>query len=189
MNIRTVTWLCWVEIHPFTKGWHTQFVWSWVYKILITNLSLSTHLVRLHELRGMTSRDLLCWAVVEVTYTPQGFLCVCVFRSTSLRVSWSQVVVGSITPSLGGQQPETDCSTGLETSKLPEQLCRMEGGQVSLKSRAWHTEWLINSGRSRRKIKLQFLQKNVSQRSLSHLLKISLQGPVWRSSRSRQTPW
>lgn len=118
-------------------------------------------------------------------HTPKTFLCVCAFRSTGLYVSWSQVMVGSITPSLGGQQPETDCSSELKTNKLPEWLCKMEGGQVCLKSRAWHREWLINSGRSRRKTKLQFLQKNISQGTLSHLLKISLQGPIWRSSRSR----
>lgn len=61
--------------------------------------------------------------------------------------------------------------------------------RVSLNSRAWHREWLINSGRSRRITKHQFLQKKASQGTVSPLLKISLQGPFWRSSRSRWVPW
>lgn len=61
--------------------------------------------------------------------------------------------------------------------------------QMSLKSRAWYREWVINSGRSRRITKHHLLQKNVSQGTLSSLLKISPQGPFCRSIRSRWILW
>lgn len=65
-------------------------------------------------------------------------------------------------PSLGGQQPETACSAGLETSTLPEPWCKTGARQVSLKSRTWHREWLVNSGRSRRIIKHVSSEERIS---------------------------
>lgn len=101
---------------------------------------------------------MLGWEVVEETYKHQSILCV--LHSKCSCISWSRVVVGvgSVTFSLGGHQAESVCSTGLETSKLPESWCKLETRQVSLKSRAWHREWLTNSGRSIAK----HLQNNIS---------------------------
>lgn len=111
----------------------------------------------------------------------------CLFCFKLSCVSWNQTVMGSITPCLGCQQPGTASSTGLQRSKLPEPWCMPRAGPVNLKSRAWHREWLISCDRNRRITKHQFLQKNISQGMLSPLLKISLEGPLWRSSRSRCT--
>lgn len=105
-----------------------------------------------------------CWK--RHTYHKAFFL---VFRSKGLCVSWSRAVRGSITPSLGGQQPETACSAGLETGTLPEPWCKTGAGQVSLKSRTWHREWLVNSGRSRRIIKHVSSEERISGDSVTFI--------------------
>lgn len=85
--------------------------------------SLVFRLVIPHQTGGMKAREMLDWAVVEERYMHQSILCI--LHSKGSRNSWSQVeVVGSVTFSLGGHQAESDCSTGLETSKLSESWWR-----------------------------------------------------------------
>lgn len=118
-----------------------------MYAIINSSFSLIFQLVRPHQAEGMKEREMLDWKVVEETYTHQSILCV--LHSKGSCISWSRVVVvGSVTFSLGGHHTESACSTGLETSKLPESWCKLETRQASHKSRAWHRELLTNSGRS-----------------------------------------
>lgn len=99
----------------------------------LSDFSLSTQLVRPHGLgsyEGKGAAGLGCGG--REVYTPkpillQGFMC--------------QLVVGSITPNLGGQQPETACCTGLEMSQLTEPWHKtsvsQEKSMVMLRTAFW----------------------------------------------------
>lgn len=81
----------------------------------LSDFSLFTQLVRPHGLgsyEGKGAAGLGCGG--RDVYTPKPFL------SISLQGFMCQLAVGSITPNLGDQQPETAYCTGLEMSQLTE---------------------------------------------------------------------